>query len=47
VEDLLEAQKRPEDHQDLTVRLYGLSAYFVRLSPQIQNEIITRNLYGG
>jgi formate C-acetyltransferase len=47
VEDLLNAQKRPEDHRDLTVRLYGLSAYFVRLSPQIQNEIITRNLYGG
>jgi formate C-acetyltransferase len=46
-EDLLEARAHPEQHQDLTVRLYGLSAYFVRLDPQTQNDIISRNLYGG
>jgi formate C-acetyltransferase len=47
VDDLLEAQRHPEQYGDLTVRLYGLSAYFVQLSPQVQNEIITRNLYAG
>jgi formate C-acetyltransferase len=45
VERLVDAQKHPENHPDLIVRLYGLSAYFVRLGREIQDELIKRNLY--
>ena len=41
--ELLEdAVKNPQDHQDLVVRLYGLSVRFVTLDPQRQQEFITR-----
>ncbi|RJP24178.1 MAG: glycyl radical protein [Candidatus Abyssobacteria bacterium SURF_5] len=39
---LLAAQKNPEKYRDLLVRVAGYSAYFVDLTPQLQNEIITR-----
>jgi formate C-acetyltransferase len=39
---LCEAQKHPEQHRDLLVRVAGYSAYFVELSPEIQNDIIAR-----
>lgn len=39
---LIEAQKNPERHRDLLVRVSGYSAYFVDLSPGLQNEIIGR-----
>jgi formate C-acetyltransferase len=39
---LLAAQKNPEKYQNLMVRVAGFSAYFVDLSPQLQNEIIQR-----
>lgn len=39
---LLDAQKHPERHADLVVRVAGYSALFVELSPQIQNDIINR-----
>ena len=45
VEDLLDAKAHPEKHRDLMVRLYGLSVFFVTLTPEIQDEIISRNLY--
>jgi pyruvate formate-lyase/glycerol dehydratase family glycyl radical enzyme len=41
-ETLLEAQKHPEKYQNLLVRVAGYSAYFVDLSPELQNEIIAR-----
>lgn len=41
-ETLLEAQKHPEENRNLIVRVAGYSAYFVELSPAIQNEIIAR-----
>ena len=44
-EDLLDAKAHPEKHPDLIVRVSGLSAYFVALSPKIQEEIIQRELY--
>lgn len=44
-EELLDAQKNPEKHKDLMVRICGLSAYFVNLSPSVQKEIIERNVY--
>ena len=46
-EDLLDARIHPEAHQDLIVRICGLSAYFVALTPQVQEEIIARTLYEG
>ena len=46
-EDLLDARIHPEAHRDLIVRICGLSAYFVALMPQVQEEIIARNLYEG
>lgn len=39
---LREAQKHPEKHRDLIVRVAGYSDYFVDLSVELQNEIIRR-----
>jgi formate C-acetyltransferase len=41
-ETLLAAQKDPEKYKGLLVRVAGYSAYFVDLSPELQNEIIAR-----
>ena len=43
---LLDAQKHPENHQDLVVRICGFSAKFVALSPEWQDEFINRVMYG-
>ncbi len=45
-ETLLAAQKNPEKYRDLLVRVAGYSAYFVDLTPQLQNEIIKRTEHG-
>jgi trans-4-hydroxy-L-proline dehydratase len=47
VEELIEAQKHPEDHPDLMVRVGGFSARFSSLDRSLQNEIISRYRYGG
>ncbi|MBI2906434.1 MAG: hypothetical protein HYX92_02130 [Chloroflexi bacterium] len=39
---LLDAKKRPEKYRDLVVRVAGYSAYFVNLTPEVQDEIISR-----
>jgi formate C-acetyltransferase len=39
---LLAAQANPEKYRNLLVRVAGYSAYFVDLSPELQNEIIAR-----
>ncbi|MGD8778094.1 MAG: glycyl radical protein [Ignavibacteria bacterium] len=39
---LREAQKYPEQHKDLIVRVAGYSDYFVDLNEDLQNEIIKR-----
>ncbi len=44
-EQLLDAQKHPEKYPDLVVRVTGFSAKFTSLSPEWQNEVITRNFY--
>ena len=44
-EELLDAQKNPEKYPDLIVRVTGFSAKFTSLSPEWQNEVITRNFY--
>lgn len=41
-ETLREAQRHPELHRDLIVRVAGYSAYFVQLTPRVQDDIIRR-----
>ena len=41
-ETMLKAQKEPEHYRNLLVRVAGYSAYFVDLSPSLQDEIIDR-----
>ena len=41
-ETLLDAQKNPEKHPHLVVRVAGYAAYFIDLSPGVQDEIICR-----
>ena len=41
-EEMLDAQIHPEEHEELTVRVAGYSAYFNRLPESIQNEVIER-----
>lgn len=43
VEELLDAQKHPERHHNLMVRVCGFSARFVSLSKRWQDEVIARN----
>lgn len=43
-ETLLEAQRKPQDHRDLVVRVAGYSAFFVELCEDVQNEIISRTM---
>ena len=41
-EKLKDAQLHPERYQDLVVRIGGYSDYFVRLSPEMQAEVLLR-----
>ena len=43
VEDLIDAQKHPERHQDLIVKVCGYSARFISLSKRYQDEVIARH----
>jgi formate C-acetyltransferase len=40
---LKDAKERPENYSDLIVRIGGFSAYFVQLSPEIQDDVIYRS----
>ncbi|MFA7424872.1 MAG: trans-4-hydroxy-L-proline dehydratase [Desulfosarcinaceae bacterium] len=42
---LREAQRHPENHRDLIVRVAGYSDYFVDLTPALQEEIIRRTAH--
>jgi formate C-acetyltransferase len=44
-EELLDAQKHPEKHKNLLVRVGGYSAYFIDLPPELQNEIVQRTMH--
>jgi formate C-acetyltransferase len=44
-EDLIAAQKNPEQYRSLTVRVAGYTAYFTELAGDLQNEIIARTSY--
>ena len=41
-ERLVKAQEKPEENQDIMVRVAGYSAYFVDLNHGMQDEIIAR-----
>lgn len=41
-EELVDAKSHPEEHPELIVRVAGYSAYFTRLTPGIQDEVINR-----
>ena len=41
-ETLLEAQRHPEEHKDLVVRVAGYSAQFTVLAKEVQDDIISR-----
>jgi len=45
-ETLRDAQKHPERYQNLIIRVAGYSDYFVRLSRELQDEIISRTEHG-
>jgi len=46
-ETLKEAKKHPEKYRNLLIRVAGYSAYFVDLSPELQDEIIRRTQHEG
>ena len=41
-EKLLQAQRNPEEHQDVIVRVWGYSAKFVDLCKEMQDNVISR-----
>ena len=44
-ETLKDARRHPEAYQDLVVRIGGYSDYFVRLTPEMQEEVILRTAH--
>ena len=42
-EELRDAKVNPDEYQDLIVRIGGVSAYFVQLSEDIQDDVINRS----
>ncbi len=44
-EILFDARENPEKYSDLVVRIGGYSDYFVRLSPEMQSEVILRTVH--
>ncbi len=45
VDTMLDAQKHPENHMQLVVRIWGWSAYFVELDKEFQDHVIARQAY--
>ena len=46
LEAMKDAQKHPERYQQLVVRIWGWSAYFVELDRDFQNHVMARQEYG-
>lgn len=42
---LRDAQQHPEDHQQLVVRIWGWSAYFIELDKEYQDHVLQRTEY--
>ena len=45
LDTMLDAQKHPEKHRQLVVRIWGWSAYFVELDKEYQDHVIARQAY--
>lgn len=45
LEQMLDAQKHPENHRQLVVRIWGWSAYFIELDKEYQDHVIARQAY--
>ena len=45
-ETLRAAQREPEKHRDLVVKVAGYSAFFTRLTEPLQESIISRTVHG-
>ena len=45
IDTMLDAQKHPENHRQLVVRIWGWSAYFVELDKEYQDHVIARQIY--
>jgi pyruvate-formate lyase len=45
-ETLIAARKDPQKYRNLIVRIAGYSAYFVDLSPDLQNDLVARTEHG-
>ena len=43
-EELLDAQKNPERHAGLIVRIGGYSDYFTRMPKALQDDVISRSI---
>lgn len=44
-EELIAAQKNPEEYKSMTIRVAGYTAYFTELAADLQTEIIARTSY--
>lgn len=45
LDKMLDAQKHPENHRQLVVRIWGWSAYFVELDKEYQDHVLARQEY--